>query len=351
LNTTHMTNELKELLTNELKPYVKAIDREGMYPEAFLKQLGQRGFYRNASSTITLQLIEQISSVCGSTAFSVWCHTNAIHFIRSSQNDHLKQHVLPSLENCEILGGTGLSNPMKYYAGLEPLRLKAKRISGGYSVNGILSYVSNLGPDHWFGIVAEVSDQQRIMAMVPCYASGLTLEKREEFLGLNGTATFTCKFSNVMIPDKWVIAEQADTFVKSIRTFLVGNQIGLALGIIHESVQAMRDQYHKQHEVNRYLRTHPEELEMKWNVLRKNTYTILEKSSETWNELLRMRLNSAYLAIEAAQGELFHTGSSGYLLNSSVSRRLREAYFITQLTPTVKHLEKLIHASSNKNPI
>jgi alkylation response protein AidB-like acyl-CoA dehydrogenase len=346
LDTAYDTIELKDLLARELKPKVRAIDREGMYPEAFLKQLGRRGFYRGGNrhpSAITLHLIEQISSVCGSTAFSVWCHTNAIHFIRISHNEYLKRHVLPSLEGGEFLGGTGLSNAMKYYAGLEPLRLKAERIPGGYSVNGILPYVSNLGPDHWFGAIVELSDRQRIMALIPCHVPGLTLEQREQFLGLNGTATFACKFSNVTIPDQWVLAEQADAFVKSIRTFLVGNQIGLALGIIHESIAAMKKQLDKQDEANRHIRIQPEELEHKWNMLRKDTYTILEKDGETWGDLMQIRLAGAYLAIEAAQGELFHTGSSGYLAQSSASRRLREAYFMALLTPAVKHLEKVIN--------
>lgn len=343
MKVTYDKKELNQLLTNELKPNVQAIDRQGLYPESFLKRLGQRGFYA-ADLYSTFQLIEQVSSVCASTAFCVWCHTNAVHFIRSSQNDYLKQNVLHSLEAGEFLGGTGLSNPMKYYAALEPLRLKAKRTKSGYLVNGVLSYVSNLGPKHWFGLVAEVSVEQRIMAMIPCDASGLTLEKRDDFLGLNGTATFTCKFSNVFISDDWIIAEQADSFVKSIRPFLVGNQIGLSLGIINESVQAMKNQ--KQSEENRYLPIKPTELERKFDILRERIYSILENGGERWNDLLSLRLSSAYLAIEAVQGELFQSGSSGYLLNSPVSRRLREAYFIASLTPTVKHLEKLLGEKS-----
>jgi alkylation response protein AidB-like acyl-CoA dehydrogenase len=109
-------------------------------------QLGQRGYYGQGephSPAVTLQLIERISSVCGSTAFCVWCHTNAIHFIRFGDNVSLKQLLLPSLEDDRLLGGTGLSNAMEYYAGLEPLRLKAERVAEGYALNGVLPYVSN----------------------------------------------------------------------------------------------------------------------------------------------------------------------------------------------------------------
>lgn len=336
--------ELGELLDNDLKPNVRAIDRQGLYPERFLRELGQRGYYGQGepcSPAATLELIEQISSVCASTAFCVWCHTNAIHLIRSGDNDALKRQLLPSLEDGSRLGGTGLSNAMKYYAGLEPLRLKAERVADGYVLNGVLPYVSNLGPDHWFGAVASVSDERRIMVMVPCDAPGLTLELREDFLGLNGTSTFACKFADVIVPDQWLIAEQADTFVQSIRTFLVGNQIGLAFGIIRESIAAMNHQSDKQQEANRWLRTQPDALERRLEVLRRDVYAIWEQDGDIWPELVRLRLTGAYLAIEAAQTELFHTGSAGYLRDSSVSRRLREAYFISVLTPAIKHLEKM----------
>ncbi|MFE4240605.1 hypothetical protein [Peribacillus butanolivorans] len=40
---------------------------------------------------------------------------------------------------------------------------------------------------------------------------------------------------------------------------------------------------------------------------------------------------------------MMHNGSAGYLKDSAPSRRLREAYFFANLTPTVKHLEKVLN--------
>jgi alkylation response protein AidB-like acyl-CoA dehydrogenase len=46
----------------------------------------------------------------------------------------------------ETLGGTGMSNPMKSFAQIESLLLKATPVDGGYRINGTLPWVSNLGP-------------------------------------------------------------------------------------------------------------------------------------------------------------------------------------------------------------
>ena len=55
------------------------------------------------------------------------------------------------------------------------------------------------------------------------------------------------------------------------------------------------------------------------------------------------RLQSAYLTLEAVQASMLHNGSAGYLQNCAPSRRLREAYFYANLTPTIKHLERVLN--------
>ena len=63
-----------------------------------------------------------------------------------------------------------------------------------------------------------------------------------------------------------------------------------------------------------------------------------------WKEIARVRLNTAYLTLEAVQASMLHNGSAGYLKDCGPARRLREAYFYANLTPTVKHLEKVLNS-------
>jgi alkylation response protein AidB-like acyl-CoA dehydrogenase len=54
---------------------------------------------------------------------------------------------------------------MKSFAQIESLLLKATPVDGGYLVNGTLPWVSNLGPDHYFGAIAAVqTDRPRAPA-------------------------------------------------------------------------------------------------------------------------------------------------------------------------------------------
>ena len=67
--------------------------------------------------------------------------------------------MLPQLASGEVLGGTGMSNPMKYFAAIESLALEGEAVAGGFRVSGRLPWVSNLGPGHVFGTAFKTAGQ------------------------------------------------------------------------------------------------------------------------------------------------------------------------------------------------
>ena len=102
----------------------------------------------------------------------MWCQDALGWYIFASANDDLKANLGRRVATGEALGGTALSNPMKTFFGIEQIRLKGRRVDGGYVVRGALPFVSNLGADHYFGAVFEVEDEPKhyVMAVVPCAA-------------------------------------------------------------------------------------------------------------------------------------------------------------------------------------
>ena len=59
-------------------------------------------------------------------------------------------------------------------------------------------------------------------------------------------------------------------------------------------------------------------------------------------DVLDARAHASELALRAAQSALLHQGARGYLMTSSVQRRVRESHFMAIVTPAVKHLRKEI---------
>ena len=44
------------------------------------------------------------------------------------------------------------------------------------------------------------------MGIVPCNVDGMKLNQRTGYLALNGSATYSCSFKNVFIPDENIIS-------------------------------------------------------------------------------------------------------------------------------------------------
>ncbi len=339
---------LNKLIAQELQPYVKKIDVDAFYAETFLRKLGEAGLFSSTERTNQeilsdeLMLVKETAKTCMTTAFCLWCHLAALTYVRHTDNEKLRTDVLGKLEDGTILGATGLSNPLKYYAELEDVHLKAERVDGGYRISGVLPSVSNLGKDHSFGMIAALNDTKRVMCLASCDMEGISLRERKDYLGLNGSATYVCVLKNVFVPDGRVISEDADSFVEKVRPFFLAYQIPLGLGVIEASIQSIEKVAGKQNGCNQYLQTQPEELKEANVGFEDDLQKLIESNDFDWKKIAKLRLGTAYLTLHAVQTAMLHNGSAAYVKISPSARRLREAYFFANLTPTVKHLEKVL---------
>jgi len=337
---------IEQLLVNELLPIACTVDEEGLYPREVMQALGREEAYQLSKvenpTKKRLELIELTAKYCVSTSFLVWCQTTAISFINGSSNEFLRQSLLPKLESGEILAGTALSNPMKYYAGMEDIRLKAVPTEGGYVINGVTPFVSNVGANHWFGLIAEVSADQRILAMVDCDSDGMYLKEHKDFTGMNGTSSYTCRFKNVFIPTQQVVSHHADEFIQKIRADFVLSQTGMGLGLTQASIDNMTKVLNKQNDTNQYLSITPQQLQQQLDHLREQSYQLSEQTQISFKEAVEIRLQAAELSLQAAELAVLYQGAAGYFKKSDCMRRLREALFVAIVTPAIKHLKRML---------
>lgn len=337
-------NKLNDLISEELTPFVRKVDEEAYFAESYLKRLGEEGFFANdgLEREVLLQritLVEETAKVCMTTAFCVWCHLAAITYLTFTKNTPLQERILPQLLSGKSLAGTGLSNPLKSFAKLETIHLKAKRVPNGFIVNGVLPAVSNLGEGHVFAFVAQSESNREIMGLLSCDVSGLVLKKRTDFVGVNGSATFSCQFNNVFIPEEDIISLEAKRFIELVRKRFVSYQIPLGIGVTASCIEKMEQMNEKNPTINKHLCVHPKQLKLRNDDLRNRLIEVIQSTEYSWEELLAIRLEIVYLTLETVQASMIYSGGKGYMKKSAAARKLREAYFLVNLTPTVKHLE------------
>lgn len=355
--TEAMLARVSGIVRKDLAPIVRAIDVEHFYPADVLHALGAAGAFAphvaglNGGRTDLAASIKAMSVVgreCLSTAFSVWCQQTFAWYAENSDNPTVKQRFATAAGTGTLLGGTGLSNPMKSFFEIEKFRLNGTRIQGGYTVRGMLPWVSNIGPTHVFGTIFETDEPapRRVMVMIPCDHPGVTIVPTGKHLALDGTGTYSVQIRDAFFGDDLIIADPAEPFVKKVRQGFILLQMGMAFGIIRGCIDIQRQMQPSLGHVNKYLDDQPDELEAKLEAFERETWDL---AADPWNEhdgrwrrTLVARLEGSELTLKAANAAMLYSGARGYVDAGAAQRRLREAYFVAIVTPATKQLRKML---------
>lgn len=349
------TTRIDSITAQTLAPMVRDIDA-GEYPEAIMRAYGAAGAYGShiVGETGVMDAILAMSragEVCTSTAFCMWCQDALGWYIYSSDNEFLKSSIGPRVASGEILGGTGLSNPMKAVNGIEAMRLKAERVDGGYKVKGVLPWVSNLSEGGYFGIIFDApipgSDAvKKVMAVAFADWDGVKLKLDHDFVAMGGTATCQVMFKDAFIPDDYILADPAEEFIKRIRGGFVLMQCGMASGMVQSCIDLMEQVRGPLGHVNCYLEKQPADFAADLADLMAEitdlARTPYDPSNAYFRRVLTARLRGGEMAVESAHYAMLHCGARGYVSQGAAQRRLREAYFVAIVTPATKQLRKML---------
>jgi alkylation response protein AidB-like acyl-CoA dehydrogenase len=355
LPSTSIADQVAVIARKNLAPMAAAIDEGTVYPDELLRRLGDVGTWgshqpRNGAADLrcAIQSMAALGEVCGATAFMAWCQNTLVWYAANSDNPELIARFGDKFATGQILGGTGLSNPMKSFFGIEKLKLKGRKVDGGYIVRGALPWVSNLGPDHFFGTIFEREDGPGgpVMFLADCSDSAITLQPCKPFLAMDGTGTYGVQFRDVFVLDDLIVADPAGPFVKKIRAGFILLQAGMALGLIKDCIQIMDEADAPLGHVNRYLPQQPQQFRELHAEFEKEVMAAARdpfNADDTyWRRVIALRLRLGDASVAAAHAAMLHCGARGYLKSHRVQRRLREAYFVAIVTPATKQLRKML---------
>lgn len=256
---------VRDFANTEVAAFVPNMEN-GEFPTKLLRQMGELGLmgmttpekYGGSEMDFRSYIltIHEISKVSATLGVILSVHTSvATNPILKFGTEQQVEKFVPKLASGEHLGAFCLTEPS---AGSDAgsIKTSAKRVDGGYVLNGAKIFITNGGYADIFIVFAVTDPSQKTRGIsafvVEKSMAGLIIGKNEEKMGLHGSSTVQLTFENLFVPDDNVLGEIGKGFTIAMANLNVG-RIGIAaqaLGIAEAALEASVDYAKERHQFN-----------------------------------------------------------------------------------------------------
>ncbi|MEP9367988.1 acyl-CoA dehydrogenase family protein [Xanthobacter sp. VNH20] len=316
-----------------------ALAASGVFRTGVPEDLGGAG----GSVVDGVRAVAEVSARSLAAGFVLWGHRTYIEYLLQSPNAALRERQICPLLAGEVAGATGLSNAMKFLAGLEGLQVNARVAGAGFSLDGKLPWVTNLRPEgfHVAAAVASMDGGAPFVATLASDAEGLVRSADLELIALRGTNTAAVALTNVAITDGNILHPDARAWLPQVRPAFLGLQIGMSIGLAR---RALTEAAGHIADAGRHVLSGPigeltSAIDAQENALFEGLASgaFAEKAAP----LFKIRIALAELADAAVGLELQASGGRAYLAGPgrALARRWRESAFLPVITPSLVQLK------------
>ncbi|MDK4326649.1 acyl-CoA dehydrogenase family protein [Corynebacterium propinquum] len=330
--------DIPEDIRTTLQENASAVDKGEKSARYGLELLAQHGLLNTDDLVATVRLVRGLAREDLSVAFSTWADLMVLTYLKAADSQH--PQLIEAIENGTRPGVTGMASVFKYAAGAGDLDLQAQAVNGGYKVSGKLKWASNLADDSIIVSGAHSDQGGQILFVVDGNAEGLTLGTPFGLLGLNATASAWVEFDEVFVAEENILTTSFPDYLPRVRPTFLLLQTSECLGVAESAIAAASG---KTVGINEVFADDVAQTYDKITELISIQESIAEKAASgeqvAFTDLLRLRLNAAEAAVQAANLEIRVAGGAGYAQSSPASRRYREATFIPVQSPSEGQLK------------
>jgi butyryl-CoA dehydrogenase len=236
-----LRDSVRQFMETEMRPVLRAYEREEKFPEAELRRLGEMGCcgmlipeeWGGAGMDMVsyVVMLEEVARVCASTAITLSV-TNSVASapILKHGTDAQKKKYLPRLARGEILGAFCLTEPA---AGSDAAGIQSRAVRDGdcYVLNGTKSWVSNGGHTGVYVVFAKTNPEEKhrgITAfLVEASFPGFRVARYEDKMGLRISRSAEIAFTDCRVPAANRLGEEGQGLKIALEA-LDGGRVGVA---------------------------------------------------------------------------------------------------------------------------
>jgi alkylation response protein AidB-like acyl-CoA dehydrogenase len=207
-------DSVARFLEREVKPFVKALEHDDIYPAEIVEQMKALGLF---GATIAAEhgglglttgtyakIVEKVSTVWMSLAGIFNSHLIMAAAVERFGTAVQKEEFLPRFASGEIRGGLALTEP-DCGTDLQAIRTVARRDGNGYVINGTKTWISNGIHGQCFALLVKTDPaaepRHRGMSLfIAEKGPGFTVGRKLQKLGYKGIDSAELIFSDYRVP-------------------------------------------------------------------------------------------------------------------------------------------------------
>lgn len=322
-----------ETLAAELSEGAQRLDLDESWPADQLESCGLYGVYRwflpaawggyDWSDADEIRGYLRLSEACLTTTFIITQRTGACRRIVASENEPLKQKLLPELASGETFATVGISHLTTSRRHLGKPALRAVETDDGFVLDGYSPWVT--GGMHAQTIVtgATLDDGRQILVALPTDLPGVSAGEPARLIGLASSHTGQVSCQQVHVGREWLL----DGPIENVMSRASGGKTGglqtstLAVGLSAAAVAFLNEEATRRAD----LRQAAESLGREVDHARADLLALADGLGRCSPDEFRARANS--LVLRTTQAALAAAKGSGYVLGHPAGRWCREALF------------------------
>lgn len=365
-----LRDAVRKLAVKEFLPRAAEVDEKGEFPRGNLDLLRAQGLMGvhlpedvgggGAGMMGLVLVLEEISRVCLSTAVMLSTQALASDPILLAGTPSQKEEWLAPLATGESLGACGITEPGAG-SDVASMATTAKRVPGGYLLNGNKIFISNAPEADIYVIFATVDRARKArgitMFLLRKGEKGFGFGKREKKMGIRGSSTSELVFEDCFVPEAHRLGDEGSGFKTLMKTFnftrpAVGAQgVGIAQGALDVALSYIteRRQFGKPIGSFQGIQWMVAEMALKVESARAMTYKAAEliDADPDHPDVPKMSSMAKWLgsdtAMQVTTDAVQLLGGYGYIRDYPVERMMRDAK-ILQIYEGTNQIQRTIVA-------
>lgn len=350
----------------QVKPLAAEIDAKERFPDETVEKLAKYGFLgipfakelggQGCDYLTYAMCVEEISRVCATTSVIICAHISlGCEPINKWGTQAQKDKYLVPMAKGELLGAFGLTEPN---AGTDAAGQQTKAVLEGdhYVLNGSKIFITNGGKADVY-IVFAMTDKSKGTRGISAFIvekdfPGFSVGKKEEKLGIRGSATTELIFENCIVPKENLLGAEGKGFgvamgtLDSGRIAIAAQALGIAQGALDETVRYVKERKQFGRSLAAFQNTQFQLADLKTSV---EAARLLVYNAACQKDAGRLKgVDSAMAKLFAAETAMHVTtkcvqlfGGYGYMRDYPVERMMRDAK-ITEIYEGTSEVQRMV---------